>query len=129
METFEQIVSRALGNTDMSDNNLNTFKQKMCQETQAVSDESRQEIDKMEIDELYEKLDRNGVMKSVVMMPASDRKYAYGCMEVMHHLENMNEKYMACRFFHLLEIGSKQWPELALFSKAFLGRSGKSKNL
>jgi hypothetical protein len=110
----------------MSDNSLDKFKQKMCQETQAVSGESKKEIDEMEIDGLYKKLDKNGVMTRVVMMSDADRKYAYGCMEVMHHLETVEEKYAACRFFYLLEIGSKQWPQLALFSKAFVERSSRT---
>jgi hypothetical protein len=103
---------------------LNKFKQKMHEEIKDISTESQNLINEMEIDALYKNLDKNGVMTRVAMMPDYDRTYAYGCMEVIHQLETVDEKYAACRFFHLLEIGSKKWPELALFAKAFLERSG-----
>jgi len=60
----------------------------------------------------------------IVMSPIKARKHGFGCMDLMEHMETVEEKYAACRFFQLLEIGSKKWPELALFAKAFLERSG-----
>jgi hypothetical protein len=124
---IESIEHRGVGRQGMED--LNEFKQKMCEETKSIADESKNLIDQMDINELVEKMNKSGVVYKIAMTPNHARNHAYGCMDLMEHMLTIDEKYMACRFFHLLEIGSKQWPELALFSKAFLGRSGKSKNL
>jgi hypothetical protein len=80
----------------------------------------------MDINELVGKINKNDVVFRIVMSPSKARKHAFGCMDLMEHMKTVEEKYAACRFFHLLEMGSKQWPELALFAKAFLERSGKT---
>jgi hypothetical protein len=103
---------------------LNQFKLKMHEETKGISEESQSLIDQMDINELVGKINKNGVVFRIVMSPFKTRKHAFGCMDLMEHMETVEEKYAACRFFHLLEIGGKKWPELALFAKAFLEKSG-----
>jgi|GEM_PF-5467993 len=105
---------------------LNEFKQKMHGEIRGISEESQNVIDQMDINELVEKINKNGIVFRIVMSPFKTRKHAFGCMDLMEHMETVDEKYAACRFFHLLEIGGKKWPELALFAKAFLERSSKT---
>jgi hypothetical protein len=105
---------------------LNEFKLKMHEEIRGISEESQNVIDQLDINELVEKINKKGVVYKIIMTPSHARKYAFGCMDLMEHMETVDEKYAACRFFQLLEIGSKQWPQLALFSKAFLERSSKT---
>jgi hypothetical protein len=108
---------------------LNEFKQKMHEETKGISEESQNLIDQMDINELVGKINKNNIVFRIVMSPIKARKHAFGCMDLMEHMETVDEKYAACRFFYLLEIGSKQWPQLTLFSKAFLERSSKTTKL
>lgn len=121
-DSFDRIVNR-VNNIGNSTEELNAFKRKMHEETKRISDASKILIGQMDINELLEKINKSGVVYRIVMTPSHARKYNYGCMDLMEHMSTIEEKYMACRFFHLLEMGAKQWPQLGLFAKAFLQRS------
>jgi hypothetical protein len=120
--SIKSIEHRSINGRGMED--LNKFKQKMHEEIKDISAESQNVINQMDINELVGKINKNGIVFRIVMSPIKTSKHAFGCMDLMEHMETVGEKYAACRFFHLLEIGSKKWPELALFAKAFLERSG-----
>lgn len=122
-DSFDRIVNR-VNNIGNSSEDLNAFKRKMHEETKCISKESQNFINQMDINELTEKLNKDGILFRIVITPCHVRKHVYGCMDLMEHMLTIEEKYMACRFFHLLEMGARQWPQLGLFAKAFLQKSG-----
>ncbi|GAU07601.1 hypothetical protein [Desulfoplanes formicivorans] len=108
---------------------LNEFKRKMQQETKNISQKSKITIDLMDLNQLLEKINKNNIVYRIVMTPNHARKHAWGCMDLMDHMKSIEEKYMACRFFHLVETGAQQWPQLKLFAKAFFNKSESTKTL
>jgi hypothetical protein len=108
MTNLEKVLSGHCDNIKNYSNNLNDFKSFMQKEVEGIDKKSKEIIDQMEFDELFISLNnKNNIVFKTMIMPDSQRKYPYGCMEVMAEMDTIDEKYMACLFFHYLDMDSK----------------------
>lgn len=123
MTNLERILS---GNSDNCKNygdNLNNFKMQMQVEIRDIDQKSKDKIHKMEFDQILAELNtKDNIVFRTLIMPNSSRRYPYGCMELMEKMETVDEKYMACLFFHYLDMAQKQSKEGKIMARAFFER-------
>jgi hypothetical protein len=123
MTNLEKILSGNFDNCKNYGDNLNNFKMLIKTETKDIDQKSKEKIHKMEFDQLLDELNtKDNIVFRTMMMPNLLRRYPYGCMEVMEKMETINEKYMACLFFHYLDMAQKQSAECKIMARAFFER-------
>jgi hypothetical protein len=108
MTNLEKVLSGHCDNIKNYSHNLNDFKRFIQKEVEGIDKKSKEKIDQMEFDELFIALNnKNNIVFKTMIMPESQRKYPYGCMEVMAEMDTIDEKYMACLFFYYIDMDSK----------------------
>ena len=123
MNNLERILSGKFDNVKNYSNNLNEFKIDMQNEVKNINSKSKEEINKMGFEELLIHLNSKGnVISKTMMLTDSLRRYPYGCMEVMEKMDTVEEKYMACLFFHYLTMAQKKSKEGEIIARAFFDR-------
>ena len=126
MDNFERIVSRASARYNIYNNNLNGFRLKMREETRGMKESAKEIIDRMSFEKLIERINKGrDLISKVIMTDNESRIYNYGCMELMEKMESVDDKYAACRFFHILTMcPKKSLFEKKLFSLFFEHKDG-----
>lgn len=123
MTNLERILSGNFNTIKTYGDNLNDFKRDMQAETKDIDHKSKERIDRMEFDEILIALNnKNNIVFRTMTMPNSHRKYSYGCMEVMEKMDTVDEKYMACLFFHYLDMAQKNSKAGKIMARAFFER-------
>jgi hypothetical protein len=123
MKNFEIIINRGNGRYAEYNNNLDAFKCRMHQETSSISKEKKLKINDMDLKDLMDYINGNdNKIYRTLIMKENDRKYDYPCIELMEQMHTVEEKYIACRFFYLIDLAKDRIPGLKMIANAFFTR-------